>query len=975
MTFNYNKLSRIRLMVILLATVIVLILMGDLYYSKEKELIEDEHYNILKSVAELKSDQLSQWYQDRIAEATFFSSGLTITQPISDISNGKLNNNTMLRNSLKQVMHDHRYENIFVINSEGEILFSVVENYRIDSSTMKSAKKVFETGVISINDFYYCKKHQKVHFDIVAPVFGPREEPLEPQNIIASMVFRVDPHTYLYPLIRLWPGESKTAETVIGRAEGNKVVFLNDLGNNLPNAALLFGWPIDDLNHPIVRAVHGLKGRYIGTDYAGNKVLSDLRHIPGTPWSMVVKMDTSEVYRELYIKSAVVSGAIILLVFTVVSAIVWIYNRKLKESEKNFYSLFEKAPLAYQSLDVNGDLLEVNQAWCDMMGYDRINVIGRSFGEFLPPENIPAFISAFQQFKMQGKFSADFLLIRSDGQVINVHHEGNVTYNTDGTFKKTHCILQDITERNRIFKLLKENERRFASLISHLPGFVYRCKNDKEWTVLYISENCQPITGYSSDELTVNESGYDDIIAPEFKTLVSETIRKALDSGDFFEVEYQIVHKSGIRKWMCERGKGVYDETGQLLFLEGYVEDISVRWEANQALVEAKEKAEESDRLKTAFLANMSHEIRTPMNGILGFLELLKEPELSIENKNEYLDLMNVSGQRLLSTINDIIEISKIESGKLETKLSKVDLRDMFRFYVDFFRHEAELKKINLVIGREIEGDHSCIMGDRHKLDGILTNLVKNAIKFTKSGTIELNCSTEGDQLLIWVKDTGKGIPAHRQKAIFERFVQADMNFTRDYEGSGLGLAIVKAYVDTMQGTIWVESTEGKGSTFYVKIPYIHASGKKIPCINTKEPTKQLYSNMTILVAEDDDISFTLMKRHLQIIGINVIRAVTGSECVDIARKNPGICMILMDVKMPEMDGYQATAKIREFNPELPIIAQTAYALEYDKELALSAGCTDYLSKPVSKEKLIQMIDRYSKGVVSYEIRDMRYEI
>jgi PAS domain S-box-containing protein len=537
---------------------------------------------------------------------------------------------------------------------------------------------------------------------------------------------------------------------------------------------------------------------------------------------------------------------------------------------------------------------------------------------------------------------------------------------------------------------LKLSERRLASLLSHLPGFVYRCKNDPAWTTLYISERCSYVTGYGSKDFLVKfDSMYNEIIVPEYQQYVYDTANEAIQRDDFFDVEYPIIHKSGETRWVHERGKGVCDSQGTLLFIEGYVEDISLSREARHALIVAKEKAEESDRLKTAFLANMSHEIRTPMNGILGFLELLKEPDLSDENKNEFLDLMNLSGKRLLNTINDIIEISKIESGRLASNTMEVDLRELFRFYIDFFRPEAELKNLNLFIGRQIELTDAMVIADKHKLDGILTNLIKNAIKFTKSGFIEVNNALEGNNLLIWVKDTGKGIPAHKQPAVFDRFMQAENNYARDHEGSGLGLAIVKAYVDTLKGTIWLESEEGKGSTFFVKIPYVKAAGidaqNKIDTpdlVGTMEVVitsdmvgtpdeagalksgidadeESVLSKKTILIAEDDDISFTLMKRNLQGLAVNIIRAVNGRQCVESVKANPEICLVLMDIKMPEMDGYEATGLIKRIKPHLPIIAQTAYALEGDRELALAAGCVDYISKPVSKETLLRIIEKY----------------
>lgn len=963
MRLTTNKLSRLQLTGILFVTVIVLIIMGITYYFKEKELIENKNYNILESVGELKAEQISQWYKDRLAEATYYSSNLPVSLSHSGSDSNIVIDYPLLNTSLQKVMIDHRYENILMIDTNGRLLFSVMEFYQHDAGAVNIARQVLKTRSIVVNDFFYCNNHKKVHFDIASPVYINNHGNTTKSSIIAILVFRIDPHTYLYPLINTWPGDNKTAETVIGKGNGNKVVLLNKLIKQSPLPLELKSTD-DNPGFPMIQAVNGISGRFMGKDYAGRTVLADLRHVPETPWSMVVKIDTSEVYGELYVKVTVVSLAIVLLVMALVVALTQVNNSLIKESERKFYSLFEKAPMAYQSLDFNGNIIEVNLAWCEMLGFRKEEITGKPFTDFLPKANIHLFAEAYDEFIRSGRYSSEFEMVRKDGEIVVVHHEGNVTYSSESRNARTHSILHDVTEKGRIISLLKENERRLASMVSHLPGFVYRCNNNPDWSILYISNGCKQVTGYEVDDFMIQfDSQYNELIVPEYRKQVYDISAEAITNGTFFETEYPILHKSGELRWVHERGKGVYDSNGELLFIEGYVEDISVSREAKNMLITAKEKAEESDRLKTAFLANMSHEIRTPMNGILGFLELLKEPDLDEVNKNEYLDLMNISGQRLLNTINDIIEISKIESGKLESKTSPVDMRQVFRFYTDFFKPEADLKNINLYIGQQIETDDAVILADKHKLDGILTNLVKNAIKFTKSGSIIINNALEGNELLLWIKDTGKGIPAHRLNAIFERFVQADTTYTRDHEGSGLGLAIVKAYADTLGGSVWVESEEGLGSTFFVRIPYVKAESNPATTVAADVQATPLHFDKTILVAEDDDISYTLMKRYLKVTGINILRALNGRECVEQVKSNPGICLVMMDIKMPEIDGYEATRLIRQINSLLPVVAQTAYALEGDRDLALSAGCNDYVSKPIAKETLLQIVDKYVYGV------------
>ncbi|HDR89770.1 MAG TPA: transporter substrate-binding domain-containing protein [Bacteroidetes bacterium] len=379
----------------------------------------------------------------------------------------------------------------------------------------------------------------------------------------------------------------------------------------------------------------------------------------------------------------------------------------------------------------------------------------------------------------------------------------------------------------------------------------------------------------------------------------------------------------------------------------------------NEELEKAKQKVEESNRLKTVFLQNMSHEIRTPMNGILGFLELLKESGHDGRERDRYIEVINKSGKRLLDTITNIVEISKIESGQSTPQLREVDTMDMLHYFYHFFKPMAEEKHISIGLAGYIEGEEAVIETDYHLLDCILTNLIHNAIKFTCEGKVEFGNYREGEELVFFVKDTGKGIPADRLEAVFHPFVQADLDMTRSHEGSGLGLSIVKAYVELLGGGLKVESEEGKGSTFRFTLPYKPAKMEKSrdEKIETALPEKK----MTILVAEDDDFSYQYFESILNHPGYRLIRTTNGKETVKAVRENPDISLVLMDIKMPLLNGLDATRQIRRFNKTVPIIAQTAYALSGDREQTLEAGCNDYLPKPIKKEALIRIIERYAR--------------
>jgi PAS domain S-box-containing protein len=391
------------------------------------------------------------------------------------------------------------------------------------------------------------------------------------------------------------------------------------------------------------------------------------------------------------------------------------------------------------------------------------------------------------------------------------------------------------------------------------------------------------------------------------------------------------------------------------------IRDITSRIFIENELIKAKERAEQSDNLKTAFLANMSHEIRTPMNGILGFANLLKTPNLSGEEQQDYIKIIERSGLRMLNIINDIISISKIESGLVELSITESNINKQIEYIYTFFKQEIADKDMQLTVNYPPSGMQTIIFTDREKLFSILTNLVKNAIKYSEKGTIEMGFYKKGEFLEFYVKDTGTGIDRARQKAIFERFIQADIADRMARQGAGLGLAISKAYVEMLGGKIWVESEKDIGSCFFFTIPcFLHSpkparkTNDNIDC-EADIPTNSL----NILIVDDDETSDLLVGIMLEKISRKTLHAKDGFEAIELCRNNKDTDLILMDIKMPRMDGYEATRGIRQFNKEVIIIAQTAYGLAGDREKAIEAGCNEYLSKPIIKNKLVCLIKQY----------------
>jgi signal transduction histidine kinase len=375
----------------------------------------------------------------------------------------------------------------------------------------------------------------------------------------------------------------------------------------------------------------------------------------------------------------------------------------------------------------------------------------------------------------------------------------------------------------------------------------------------------------------------------------------------------------------------------------------------------AKEKAEASERLKTSFINNISHEIRTPLNGILGFSEILMDPNLEEEEKSQYLSILNESSDRLINTVSNFLEISMISSGNLEAEKKEFIPEAVVKDNARIFKSQCVSKALEFRIEIPLEQRDISIYSDRDLLFKILKHLVDNAIKFTLFGTITLGYDKKGEEIVFFIKDTGKGISEEAKTLIFKNFMQEDNSYTRDYEGCGLGLAITKGLVELLGGKIWVESEKESGSTFFFSIPNQQVVVRQEDLMVKVDATRVI---KTILIAEDDEANFIYVSVLLRGENTRILHAKNGLEAVDLCRNNVDICAVLMDLKMPMMDGYEATRLIKAFRNDLPVLAVTVYSEAQDKQRAAESGCDEFITKPLIKTVLYEKLAKY--GIVIF---------
>jgi PAS domain S-box-containing protein len=637
-------------------------------------------------------------------------------------------------------------------------------------------------------------------------------------------------------------------------------------------------------------------------------------------------------------------------------------KKKAEDELKILSRAIEQNPVSILLTNIQGEIKYVNPKFTELTGYRPEEVMGKT------PAILKSGFTSTEEYKELwttisngNEWRGEFRNKKKNGEIY--FESALISPILDEKGKITHflAVKEDITEKKNMLTDLVNakdkavlSEMRFRSLFENMiEGFAYFkvvSENDIPVDFIYVEVNSafERITGLKN----VIGKRVSEIIPGilEMDPELIATFTRVAESGIPERLE---IFVNALKEWYSI---ALYSpENGYFITV---FDVITERKLTENELILSKEKAEESDRLKTAFLHNISHEIRTPMNAIIGFSEFLNDPELLPAKRRNFTNIIIQSSNQLLSVITDIINIATIEAGQEKLHLKEVNISTICHLIYEQFIKDANAEQLKFSYSEE-PGQHDIkILSDETKLIQVLSNLVENALKFTKQGYVRFGYSIKENEIEFFTEDSGIGVSADMHEEIFKRFRQVEFTATRQYGGSGLGLSISKAYVELLGGKIWLTSTPGKGSTFYFTIPHDTRRTPDNGGSSAKGQPIQFKKPVYLLIAEDDDSNYMLLEEILTDQEIHITRALNGQEAVEYCRTNR-VDLVLMDIKMPLLDGCEASRQIKKFKPKLPIIAQTAYTMTEEKDRAIKAGCDNYITKPIKSADLLRLINQY----------------
>ena len=811
--------------VISLGTVFV----GFVYNNYQKKTLLSETQLELSAISDLKIRQITQWRLERLGDGQFLGENILMVRKFSEFiqnpSDKALQKDII--QSLKSLIENFDYKNVLLLDNQGNVKLAYPDQYDLIGDHLRPLlSDIIKNRKAVLTDLHKASLVGFVHLDLIVPLI---DQSLNDTLVIGLLALRVDPQKVLYPLVQSWPTTSKSAESLLIRRDSDKIVYLNEL-RHISNVGLILKKSMTEEMLPAVMAIRGITGTVNGIDYRNVPVVASMKKIPGINWFMVTKIDRDEVFSVLNGQMKMVIIILILFIFTIglFLGFLW-WNQRARfyrekyETElnrlalvKHFNYILKFANDIILLLDKDLNIVEANDRALESYMYSREEFIGMKLEKIRAAETLSQITEQIRKVDENESATFETIHVRKDNSVFPIEISSRVV-NIEGS-KYYQTIGRDITERKSVEDTLKESEERFRKIFEESPFSMLI--TGKDFSIIRANLSFSNLIGYQEEELksfTFRNFTHPDHISDDEVSLMR------LTAGEIpvYHTEKRYIRKDESIIWGSTTVNVIHSQKGEVQFFLVMVEDVTSRRKAEADLIASKEKAEESDRLKTAFLHNVSHEIRTPMNAIIGFSTLLTEPGLSEPEHRQYVDIIFQSSNQLLSIINDIVDIANVESGQVKLNIREMNLNSSLKRLNEQFSYKKKTNNIAITLSTGLTDAKAILLTDGTKLIQILSNLISNSLKFTPQGHIKFGYSLKDNFLEFFVEDTGIGISSEHTGKIFDRFYQVDGTGSRQFGGTGLGLSICKAYVELLGGHISVTSEPEKGSLFIFTIPYM----------------------------------------------------------------------------------------------------------------------------------------------------------